>query len=62
MNASGASLRQARTRKDVRLTYRAVGSSTGQREFTQTSSTSATWRMNLDQEVLKSLLVGISGV
>ncbi|CAK9046070.1 unnamed protein product [Durusdinium trenchii] len=32
---------EARTRKDVRLTYRAVGSSTGQREFTQTSSTSA---------------------
>lgn len=29
---------EARTRKDVRLTYRAVGSSTGQREFTQPSS------------------------
>eukprot|EP00438_Fugacium_kawagutii_P016176 Skav225028 [mRNA] locus=scaffold2061:97352:97715:+ [translate_table: standard] len=27
----------ARTTKDVRLTYRAVGSSTGQREFTQQS-------------------------
>ena len=40
-------LREARTLKDIRLTYRAVGSSTGQREFTQTEDNSAVWTAGL---------------
>eukprot|EP00434_Breviolum_minutum_P010838 symbB.v1.2.009554.t1/scaffold604.1/size182248/12 len=57
----------ARTLKDIRLTYRAVGSSTGQREFTQTEDNSAVWTSGLtdfgagDIPMSSSRYAGITG-
>lgn len=58
---------EARTLKDIRLTYRAVGSSTGQREFTQTEDNSAVWTAGLtdfgagDIPMSSSRYAGITG-